>query len=99
MMQDDILTQLHTEAEKVDKLIPNLIWYLFGSMLRTPEQAADIDILILCEAEEQAKHVRRELHDLCMRVPLHLFLPTRAEEAELGFIASQGCVQVYPPIR
>src|SRR5258708_23471820 len=93
---NDLLASIRAEAERIRPLAPDAIWYLFGSTLRAFERAADIDVLVLCDSEESISVIRHELRAACERRPLHLFLLTRGEEAELGFIVSQGCVQVYP---
>ena len=71
-------------------------WYLFGSATRSIAGAKDLDLLVVCEDGEASLVVRCELRDLCLRLPLHLLLLTRAEEAELGFVESQGCVAIFP---
>ena len=96
MTWNDLLALLRAEAARIRQVAPNAIWYLFGSTLRAFECAADIDVLVLCDTDETVAVIRHELRKACERLPLHLFLLTRGEEAELGFIVSQGCVQVYP---
>lgn len=71
-------------------------WYLFGSATKSIARAKDVDLLVVCESEQTALAVRHELRELCLRLPLHLLLLTHAEEGELGFVGSQGCVAIYP---
>ena len=96
MTRDELILSLRTEAERISKLSPDAVWYLFGSTLEAFERAADIDVLVLCASNYAVALVRHELQDACMSLPLHLVLLTREEEAELKFISMQGCVQVYP---
>jgi hypothetical protein len=96
MTWSEPLRSLRAEAERICQLAPDAIWYLFGSTLRAFENAADIDVLVLCDTDDSVALVRHELREACQRLPLHLFLITRCEEAELDFLASEGCVQVYP---
>jgi hypothetical protein len=93
---DDFLVVLRIEAHRIGQLSPNAAWYLFGSTLESFQDASDIDILILCDDDEAAAVVRHELQDACLNFPLHLFLLTRQEEAELNFIAQERCMKVYP---
>jgi hypothetical protein len=96
MTQDDLFAFLRTEAQRIGQIVPGAVWYLFGSALRTLEHAKDIDIVVLCGNKDAVATVRQELADACVRFPLHLCLLTSDEEAELGFIGAEGCVQLYP---
>jgi hypothetical protein len=96
MTREELITLLCAEARRINELTPEAIWYLFGSTLEPFEHAADTDLLVVCDTNEAISLVRDELRDACMCLPLHLFLLTRQEEDELGFIASEGCFQVYP---
>ena len=96
MTRGDVLAWLRSEAQRIDQLVPEAAWYLFGSALREFERACDIDVLVLCSSDEAVRIIRHELQDACARLPLHLFLLTPGEEGELGFIAAEGCVQMYP---
>jgi predicted nucleotidyltransferase len=96
MTQDELTLILRTEAQRIGSLAPGAIWHIFGSSLQTFERASDIDVLILCTSDGAAALIRHELGEACLRLPLHLFLLTREEEAELDFIASEGCIQIYP---
>jgi hypothetical protein len=84
------------EAKRVRKIAPSAVWYLFGSVLRAFEAAADFDLLIVCDSDETVARVRYHLREVCARLPLHLMLVTQSEEAEIGFIVGEGCVQLYP---
>jgi hypothetical protein len=96
MTRDEVLTFLTTEATRVEWAASGCAWYIFGSVRRSSELPADIDLLILCADEGKIEIVRNELRDACSRLPLHLFLVTRGEEEELGFINGQDCLLIYP---
>ena len=98
MTQKQLVTRIQSEAARVAERVPRAVWYLFGSALRDVVLAADIDVLVLCETDEEVVSVRAELKSLCQALPMHLFLLTRAEDAELGFVSGQGCVQIYPDV-
>ena len=92
----DSLALIKDEAKRVSSAAPGTIWYFFGSILRNPTSAADIDVAVLCPSHETARVVRRETANLCAEMPLHLFLLTEDEDTELGFLASERCQQFYP---
>ena len=94
--QNEVLASLASEAKRIERQVSDAKWYLFGSALRNFERALDIDILIVCSSAQEVDSVRHELSTICNRYPLHLFLVTSAEESELGFVASERCVQIHP---
>jgi hypothetical protein len=71
-------------------------WYLFGSVISSPEAAQDIDLLIVCASDEIAIRIRVGLPEIASRLPLHTLIMTHEEEAELDFIRGQKCVLIYP---
>ncbi len=96
MNSDQAKELLFAEACRISKAAPGTTWFLFGSFLRHPQAASDIDVLVYCESHQTAQFVRREADDLCVLAPVHLLLLTAEEEAEIGFIKGQGCEQFYP---
>lgn len=82
---------LRIEAARISKVVPGTCWYLFGSILKSPNQASDIDVAVLCPSHKEVELVREEGRRLCERLPLHLMLLTLSEEQQLGFIESEGC--------
>jgi predicted nucleotidyltransferase len=92
----EILGLLVREARRISSKIPATTWYLFGSFAVRPGTANDIDVMVLCGTERDAAQVRTEMKLVCLELPIHLFLVTHAEEAELGFIESQRCQQLWP---
>lgn len=65
-------------------------------MLHDARRVHDIDIAVLCQADDEARAVRRLSAELWMKLPIHLFLLTLKEEMELGFLSGQACRQFYP---
>lgn len=96
MTLEQVLALLTAEARRIEEIAPGAVWHLFGSMLHDPESAIDIDVAVLCPSNEVTGVVRREVAALCQRLPVHLFLWTREEEAELGFVSGEGCWQFFP---
>lgn len=87
---------LRTEILRVSKLVQDAEWYLFGSLLQAPQQAIDIDILILYRSDDTAEMIRGELEEITRRFPIHLLFLSEHEEAELNFIDSERCVPIHP---
>ena len=87
---------LRTEILRVSKLVQDAEWYLFGSLLRAPQQAIDIDILILYRSDDTAEIIRGELREVTLRFPIHLLFLSECEEAELHFIDSERCAPMHP---
>lgn len=92
MRLDAAVDALKPEIVRVRDRVPNAGWFLFGSALRDPRNAVDIDLAVTCEDDQEVAAVRHELSALCLRIPLHLFLMTKDEERELDFINAVGAV-------
>lgn len=87
---------LRSEILRVSRLVQDVEWYIFGSLLRAPQHAVDIDILIVYRSDDTAEIIRSELREVALRFPIHLLFLSKCEEAELQFIDSQRCVPIYP---
>jgi hypothetical protein len=92
MVPNDIQSAVE-DARTVSAQFPGSDWYLFGSSAKAPETAGDIDLLIVHDATVDAARMREALNDLCISLPIHLTILTRAEERERGFIARAGVCQ------
>ena len=86
---------LWAEMLRVRKLVQNVEWYVFGSLLREPQRAADIDILVVYRSDDAADLIRRELRAAAIRFPIHLLFLSECEETELQFVHSQRCVPLF----
>jgi predicted nucleotidyltransferase len=95
-VRDDDLKWLVEAIESSGTLPARTVWYLFGSVLRNNTPSRDIDVLILYEDWEDVRLVRKRLDKLELDRPLHLLFMTFAEEAELNFIRSEYCVEIFP---
>lgn len=83
-------------AAEIDRTIAGTEWYVFGSALREPHCAADIDLLILCPTHKAADQIRLFVERKCFARPVDLSLLTFEEEAEVDFIGRQGCWRIFP---
>lgn len=61
--------------------------YLFGSILTSPKNANDVDLLILYNSIEQIDIIKQEIKKLESLIPLHLTYFTFEEEIEFNFIS------------
>lgn len=80
---------------KLASQTPETLWYLFGSIANTATPR-DIDLLIVYSTFDDCLILRQGLADICLALPLHLFLVSREEERELDFISAQRCTKIYP---
>jgi len=92
------MKQLFDIAEAIDSVAGNTQWYVFGSFLTDPQRAADIDLLVVCTDHTDADSVRRgmDAHLLPLQIDLSIF--TIEEEAEINFIAKNGCIPFFPSL-
>lgn len=96
MKSDFLLEKIHAEAFRIGRNIEGAKWYLFGSSVDPDKLASDIDLLVVCRSSDDVALVRSELRELCSRLPLHLFLVTYEEEAELQFRKGIKSIGVFP---
>lgn len=86
--------ELRMIADAVGTKVNLSRWYLFGSALERPQVAADIDVVVICGSDADADAIRRFVNAYEIYPPLHLSILTEEEEAEIDFVARQGCVQI-----
>lgn len=96
---EELIHHVHALAEKAEETIGDTRWYLFGSALRDPVRASDVDLLVVCQDHSAADAIRRITDELAFCKPIDLSILTEGEEAETSFIANQHCVQVFPAFR
>lgn len=71
-------------------------WHLFGSVDRDEPNAADIDLMILCESGAQADALRRAIDPDALELPLHMALMTFDEAAEIEAVRVQHSRVIFP---
>jgi predicted nucleotidyltransferase len=96
MIRAQYVAVLRDLAANLGPAADGTVWYLFGSVDRDMFDAADVDVLILCNSAEQANLLRLEIDADALGRPLDLSLMTFAEESETGAVACQGARQIYP---
>ena len=95
-MRDNDLQWLFEAVASTESCLPGTACYLFGSVLRRNSPNRDIDVLILYENWEDVALIRKRLEARQLERPLDLLFLTFEEEAELGFIQSEACVEIFP---
>ena len=71
-------------------------WHLFGSVDRDEPDAADIDLMILCNDDDQADTLRRTINLDAFLLPIHLALMTFDEAAEINAVCVQRSRVIFP---
>ena len=71
-------------------------WYLFGSLLRAPDAARDVDLLVVTDSSDRGVQLRGWLYDQPTPEPLHLTTMTSREEEALDFIRNERAVEIFP---
>jgi hypothetical protein len=101
LREDQALHRLYIEASRIQGTHPSLRWFLFGSIITPRRPVGDIDLLVVAGTASECVKVRAELSGACEDFPFHLLLMTRNEEAELGFVSSEGAIEITPknPLR
>jgi predicted nucleotidyltransferase len=94
MKPDELFAALGELAAKTNSNVGEANWYLFGSAKEGLSDASDIDLLIICQTHGMADAVRRAVDVDQLTRPIHLSILTQAEEAEIGFVKKQDCIQV-----
>lgn len=90
-MSAETIAEEVAEAIRFFQGLGKLQAYLFGSALRSGAVWTDIDILLVCEVEDDGDQARHTLAGLCMTYPIDLVIMTVDEEFWFGFIHSEGC--------
>lgn len=95
-MREAIEDLLCTAAEQLGPIQSDSEWYLFGSVEKNSPQSFDIDVLILCQNDEQADNLRRAIDPDQFPLPLDLSLMTFSEATQIDAVRSQNARLVYP---
>lgn len=87
---------LCTVAERLGPIQSGSEWYLFGSVEKNSPNPFDIDVLILCENDEQADNLRWAINPDEFPLPLDLSLMTFPEAAQVNAVQSQNARLIHP---
>ena len=83
-------------ATNIELASPGAKWFIFGSFLRNPVLASDLDLLVQYSGPNQAALVRSTISGLNACPPVHLILLEAEEIEEFNFVEAQGAIQIFP---
>lgn len=95
-MRSSIEDLLYSVAEQLGPIQCGSEWYLFGSVEQNSPDPSDIDVLILCESDEQADKLRQAIDPDAFPLPLDLSLMTFLEASQVDAVKSQNARLICP---
>jgi len=99
MIRTRVVASLKQLAVSLGAATHGTEWHLFGSVNRDKLDAADIDLMILCNSDAQADALRKAIDPDSLMLPLHLALLTFDEAAAINAIKLQQSTAIFrcPP--
>lgn len=96
MVRQPVIDLLRELAISLGPKAERTEWHLFGSVDRDEPDAADIDLLILCDDNDQADTLRSAIDPDAFFLPIHLALMTYDEAAEVDAVRVQRSRVIFP---
>lgn len=96
MVRQRVIAVLRELAVSLGPKAEGSEWHLFGSVDRDEPDAADIDLLILCNGDEQADTLRSAIDADAYFLPIHLALMTFDEAAGVDAVRVQRSRAIFP---
>lgn len=96
MIRQRVIVSLRELAVSLGPKAERTQWHLFGSVDRDEPYAADIDLMILCNGDDQADTLRRAIDPDAFLLPIHLALMTFDEAAEVDAVRVQRSRVIFP---
>lgn len=96
MIRQRVVASLRALAASLGPKAEGSQWHLFGSVDRDEQDAEDIDLMILCNSDDQADVLRQAIDPDAMELPLQLALLTFEEAAEVDAIRIQRSRIIFP---
>lgn len=96
MIRQRVVASLRALAASLGPKAEGSQWHLFGSVDRDEQNAEDIDLMILCNSDDQADVLRRAIAPDALELPLHMALMTFEEAAEVEAVRLQGSRAIFP---
>lgn len=69
-------------------------WYIFGSVAAGENSPSDIDVLLICDHDQDLDRARDVIKEYLLLAPIHLMFMTNQEECELNFIELVSAINV-----
>lgn len=96
MIRQRVVASLRELAVSLGPKANGTEWHLFGSVDRDEPNAADIDLMILCQSNDQADALRQAIDPDALALPLHLSLMNFDEAAEVDAVFVQRSQAIFP---
>ncbi len=96
MIRHRVVASLRELAASLGPKAEGSQWHLFGSVDRDEQEAEDIDLMILCNSDDQADALRRAIAPDALELPLHMALMTFEEADEVNAIRVQRSHAIIP---
>jgi predicted nucleotidyltransferase len=96
MIRQRVVASLRSLAASLGPKAEGSQWHLFGSVDRGEQDAADIDLMILCNSDDQADVLRRAVDPDALELPLHIALLTFEEADEIEAVRVQCSRAIFP---
>jgi predicted nucleotidyltransferase len=96
MIRQRVVASLRELAASLGSKAEGSQWHLFGSVDRDEQDAEDIDLMILCNSDDQADVLRQAIDPDAMELPLQLALLTFEEADEADAIRVQRSRIIFP---
>lgn len=78
--------------------VSNARWFGFGSFFFSRKHFSDVDLLVVCETQEDGLLIHQLCRELWTEWPVDLLIMTQAEEADTSFIVKWGCIPLLEGI-
>ena len=96
MIRQRVVASLRELAASLGPKAEGSQWHLFGSVDRDERNAEDIDLMILCNSDDQADVLRQAIDPDAMELPLQLALLTFDEATEVEAVRVQRSRAIFP---
>lgn len=96
MIRQQVVTRLRELAFSLGPTAHGTEWHLFGSVERDEPDAEDIDLMIMCDGDDQADALRAAIDPEAFALPLHLALLTFDEATEVDAVRVQRSRVIFP---
>jgi predicted nucleotidyltransferase len=96
MIRQRVVASLRALAASLGPTAEGSQWHLFGSVDRDEQDAEDIDLMILCNSDDQADAIRRAIVPDALELPLHMAFMTFEEAAEIEADLVQCSCAIFP---
>lgn len=87
-----LLQCLTKVIDLTESSVSNARWFGFGSFFLSTKHFSDVDLLVVCETQEDGILIYQMCRELWTEWPVDLLIMTQTEEADTSFIVRWGCI-------